>query len=120
MRKVEKNILSFINSINAGKKYFSERDFLEKSKNGDFDFYLWQHLIFSKNGNNLMFSFRGYQTNTTKNRLNVLIGNYLKACFCVNNYQLYYCYNGVKTPVDNTKSYKINLDTKELSIINNY
>ena len=99
MRTIEKQIIDFIknkefeNSFDSIKsKELSIRDTVITT-NTQKRFYLWNSCIFViDNENNVRFSFCGYQTNTTKNRINALLKEFVSCNVCVyqKNGELFY------------------------------
>ena len=75
MRAIEKKIISYLrDSANCGKsKSLSLRDSVKLEKN-KLCVFLWGQVIFTLEENNIIkFSFQGWQTNTTKSRINALL-----------------------------------------------
>ena len=74
MREIEKTIVREI-EFNAGywKKSFSCRDSVECKGYNTFNYYLWENNIFSKDSTGIEFSFCGWSSQTTKNRLNAFL-----------------------------------------------
>ena len=117
MRNIEKQILNYLrnsdflsNSVTLGKsKALSLRDTvtLEKTQKR---VYLWGHCIFTLDKeNNIKFSFQGWQTSTTKRRINTLLLAFssCSARIYQKNYQLIFSsYAGV-FPIDSDKIYTI-------------
>ena len=107
MRTIEKNIINHL-SAGAGSHSLSMRDLVEVSESGNIKrVYLWNHNIFSIEYGRVIFSLCGWNTTTTKSRLNALLGHYCNAGITQKNYELFYCHNGVKTPIDSNKRYAI-------------
>ncbi len=117
MRTIEKQIINYLknsdflsDSANCGKsKDLSIRDSVTLEKNTK-RVYLWGHCIFTLDKeNNIRFSFQGWQTSTTKGRINALL---LAFCSCSagiyqKNHQLVFsCSEGV-FPIDSDKIYTI-------------
>lgn len=74
MREIEKLMVREI-EFNSGnwKKSFSCRDSVECKGYNTFDYYLWENKIFSKDSTGIEFSFCGWSSQTTKNRLNAFL-----------------------------------------------
>lgn len=77
MREIEKTMIREIFS-NAGqwKKSFSCRDSVECKGYNTFNYYLWENNIFSKDSTGIEFSFCGWSSQTTKNRLNAFLSSF--------------------------------------------
>ena len=117
MRTIEKQIISYLknsdflnDSANCGKsKDLSLRDSvtLEKTQKR---VYLHGNCIFTLDKeNNVRFSFQGWRTNTTKNRINALISAF-SSCSAViyqKNYQLLFSCSAGVFPIDSDKIYTI-------------
>ena len=117
MRTIEKQIVNYLrnsdflsNSENCGKsKDLSLRDSvtLEKTQKR---VYLHGNCIFTLDKeNNVRFSFQGWRTNTTKNRINALLSAF-SSCSAViyqKNYHLVFSSSVGKFPIDSDKIYTI-------------
>ena len=92
----------------AQKKVLSPRDsvVLEKKQKR---VYLWGHCIFTVDReNNIKFSFQGWQTNTTKSRINALLS--LFSCpsgIYQKNHRLIFSSSAGEFPIDSDKIYTI-------------
>ena len=117
MRKIEKQIVEFLrdsdflsDSANCGKsKDLSLRDSvtLEKTQKR---VYLWGHCIFTLDKeNSIRFSFQGWQTSTTKGRIDALLSAFssCSAGIYQKNYQLFFASSEGVFPIDSDKIYKI-------------
>ena len=111
MRNIENQIVNYLgDSANCGKsKVLSPRDSvtLEKTQKR---VYLWGHCIFTLDkGNNIRFSFQGWQTSTTKGRINALLSAFssCSARIYQKNYQLVFSSSAGVFPIDSDKIYTI-------------
>ena len=117
MRNIEKQIVNYLrdsdflgDSTSGGKsKVLSPRDSvtLEKTQKR---VYLWGHCIFTLDkGNNIRFSFQGWQTSTTKGRINALLSAFssCSARVCQKNHQLAFSSSAGVFPIDSDKIYTI-------------
>ena len=78
MRKIEEKITDALNGDN-GVKNLSCRDCVEVN-GGTKKYYLWNSLLFWNDAENVYyFSARGYNSLTTKSRLNAVLWSFLKA-----------------------------------------
>jgi hypothetical protein len=109
MRTIEKNILSTLSSSRAGVYNLSMRDRVEINDD-EKRVYLWNHLIYSinKKDNTVMFSLCGWNSTTTKSRLNALLGYHFGAGITQKNYNLSFVVNGKKTAIDSNSIYCLN------------
>lgn len=109
MRTIEKNILSTLSSGRAGVYQLSMRDRVEICDT-EKRVYLWNHLIYSinKKDNTVMFSLCGWNSNTTKSRLNALLSYHFGAGITQKNYNLFFVINGKKTAIDSDSIYCLN------------
>ena len=117
MRAIEKRIIDYVrnsdfldSSAYCGKsKDLSTRDSVTLEKNTK-RVYLHGNCIFTLDKeNNVRFSFQGWQTNTTKGRINALL---LAFCSCSagiyqKNYQLIFSCSAGEFPIDSDKIYTI-------------
>ena len=117
MRTIEKQIISYLrnsdflsDSANCGKsKDLSLRDSVTLEKNTK-RVYLWGHCIFTLDKeNNIKFSFQGWQTSTTKGRINALLLAFssCSAGIYQKNYQLVFSSSAGEFPIDSDKIYTI-------------
>lgn len=104
MRVIEKKIIEAMQTKESIK--LSCRDEVISFSNGKRNYYLWNSHIFTVTKENaVMFSFAGYNTNTTKSRINALLSHYTTAKIMQKNYELFFCFEGEKTPIDTRKHY---------------
>ena len=76
MRTIEEKIIATLRSGNGSKK-LSCRDSVKVEENR-VDYYLWDNLLFWNNSDNIYFFFGcGWNMLTTKNRLNVILYNFM-------------------------------------------
>lgn len=107
MRTIEDKIIETLNGCNGeGVKKLSCRDCVEVDGNTK-NYYLWDSLLFWNDAeNNYCFSARGYNSKTTKNRLNALLCNFFNASITQKNWDWFLNWNGKKYPVDPSSVYK--------------
>ena len=101
MRTIEDKIIDALNGCNGeGVKNLSCRDRVEvdgKIKK----YYLWNSLLFWNDAeNNYYFSARGWNSKTTKSRLNAILGSFFNASITQKNWGWFLNWNGKKYPVD--------------------
>ena len=117
MRAIEEQIVNYLRnsdfsggSANCGKsKGLSRRDSVTLEKNTK-RVYLWGHCIFTLDKeNNIKFSFQGWQTSTTKGRINALLLAFSScpAGICQKNHRLVFHSSMGEFPVDSDKIYAI-------------
>lgn len=117
MRNIEKRIVNYLrdsdflgDSTSCGKsKVLSPRDSVTLEKNTK-RVYLWGRCIFTLDkGNNIRFSFQGWQTSTTKGRMNALLSAFssCSARIYQKNYQLVFSSSAGVFPIDSDKIYTI-------------
>ena len=111
MRAIEKKIINYLrDSANCGKsKDLSIRDSvtLEKTQKR---VYLWGHCIFTLDKeNNVKFSFQGWQTNTTKSRINALLSAFssCSAWIYQKSHSLIFSSSAGKFPISPDKFYTV-------------
>ena len=117
MRTIENQIVNYLRNSDflsdsenhAKSKDLSIRDSvkLEKTRKR---VYLWNHCIFTLDkGNNIKFSFQGWQTNTTKGRINALVSAFssCRARIYQKNYQLVFSSSVGEFPIGSDKIYTI-------------
>lgn len=75
MRAIEEKIIGTIKAGKAGSYRLSCRDSVVITEN-DVRVYLWDNLIFCKSGDAIRLSSCGWQSVTTKSRLNALLAEY--------------------------------------------
>ena len=107
MRTIEEKIIQTLNGSN-GVKNLSCRDRVEVD-GGTKKYYLWDSLLFWNDvENNYCFSARGWNSQTTKRRLNELLWSFLDASITQKDYKWSLNWNGKKYPVDSSSVYKFN------------
>ena len=85
MRTIDEKIIATLRSGNGFKK-LSCRDSVEIKENR-IKYYLWDNLLFWNNTDGIYFSGRGWNTQTTKNRLSAILYNFLSASITQKNYK---------------------------------
>ena len=101
MRTIEEKIIQTLNGGNGeGIKNLTCRDRVEVD--GDTKkYYLWDSLLFWNDAeNNYCFSARGWNSLTTKSRLNAILRNFLDASITQKDYKWSLNWNGKKYPID--------------------
>ena len=108
MRTIEEKIIETLNGCDGVKK-LSCRDCVKVDGNTK-NYYLWNNLIFWSNDDDgiYYFSGRGWNSSTTKSRLNALLCNFLDAGITQKNWDWFLEWNGKKYPVDSSSVYKFN------------
>lgn len=116
MRTIEKQIINYLRNNDFldypkldNSKNLSMRDSVDISSN-EKCVYLWGHCIFTLDKeNNIKFSFRGWQTSTTKGRINALLSAFssCSAGIYQKNYQLVFSSSAGEFPIDSDKFYTI-------------
>ena len=101
MRTIEDKIIDALNGCNGeGVKNLSCRDRVEVD-GGTKKYYLWNSLLFWNDAENVYyFSARGWNSLTTKNRLNAILGSFFNASITQKKYKWFLNWNGKKYPVD--------------------
>ena len=101
MRTIEEKIIETLNGCNGeGVKNLSCRDCVEVDGNTK-KYYLWNSLLFWNDSENIYhFSARGYNSQTTKSRLNAILGSFFNASITQKNWCWFLDWNGKKYPVD--------------------
>ena len=101
MRTIEEKIIAALRSGNGLKK-LSCRDSVKVEENR-IEYYLWDNLLFWSNSDNIyFFSGRGWNTLTTKNRLNAILYNFLRVYITQKNYIWVLNWNNKEYPIDAT------------------
>lgn len=109
MRAIDEKIIAALRSENGLKK-LSCRDSVKVEENR-IEYYLWNNLIFWRNSDNeYYFTGRGYNSLTTKNRLNAILYNFVGACITQKNYTWVLDWNNKKYPVDAANIFYFNED----------
>lgn len=102
MRKIEEKIIQALSGWDGeGLKNLSCRDSVEVDGNTK-EYYLWNSLLFWNDSekNIYYFSGRGYGSNTTKSRLNVLLNSFFNAGIYQKNWSWFLDWNGKKYPIN--------------------
>lgn len=101
MRTMEEKIIETLNGFNGeGVKNLSCRDCVEVDGNTK-KYYLWNSLLFWNDTENIYhFSARGYNSQTTKSRLNAILGSFFDASITQKNWCWSLDWNGKKYPID--------------------
>ena len=101
MRAIDEKIIAALRSENGVKK-LSCRDSVKVEENR-IEYYLWDNLIFWRNSDNeYYFTGRGYNSLTTKNRLNAILYNFLRVYIIQKNYNWLLYWNNKEYPIDAT------------------
>ena len=100
MRTIEEKIIATLRSGNGVKK-LSCRDSV-KVEGNKIEYYLWDNLLFWNNTDGIYFSGRGWSSQTTKNRLNVILYNFLSASLMQKNYKWVLNWNNKEYLIDAT------------------
>ena len=99
MRKIEEKIIDALNGDN-GVKNLSCRDCVEVNGNTK-KYYLWNSLLFWNDSENIYyFSARGYNSLTTKSRLNAVLWSFLQAVIYQKDWKWFLLWGNKKYPVD--------------------
>lgn len=101
MKTIETKIISTLKDWNGeGIKNLSCRDCVEVDGNTK-KYCLWDSLLFwNDTENNYYFSARGWSSNTTKSRLNRILGNFFNARIYQKNWDWFLEWNGKKYSID--------------------
>lgn len=123
MRTIEEKIIQTLRGWNGeGLKNLSCRDTVEIEGNTK-KYYLWNSLLFWNDSENIYyFSGRGWSSNTTKSRLNQILGSFFNAGIYQKNWSWFLDWNGKKYPIDSenifyfweNKLYKIGATEEEV------
>ena len=101
MRTIEEKIIATLRSGNGLKK-LSCRDSVKVEENR-IEYYLWDNLLFWNNSDNIyFFSVRGWNSQTTKNRLNAILYNFLHVYIIQKNYKWVLNWNQKEYLIDAT------------------
>ena len=114
MRTIEKRIINYLRNSDFldypkldNSKNLSMRDSVDISSNKKY-VSLWGHCIFTLDKeNNVKFSFQGWQTNTTKGRVDALLSAFCSAGVYQKNYQLFFSSSVGEFPIDCCKTYTV-------------
>ena len=124
-RKIEKKIINYLRdsdflsgSANCGKsKNLSMRDSVAISSDKKY-VSLWGHCIFTVDRKgNVKFSFQGWQTNTTKSRIDALLSAFCSAGIYQKNYQLFFSSAAGEFPIEPDKIYTVKNGKPEVESI---
>ena len=100
MRTVEEKIIETLNGCNGeGLKKLSCRDRVEVN-GGTKKYYLWNSLLFWNDAENIYFSARGYNSLTTKSRLNAVLWSFCNAVIYQKNWEWFLLWRNKKYTVD--------------------
>ena len=101
MRTIEEKIIATLRSGNGLKK-LSCRDSVKVEENR-IEYYLCDNLLFWNNSDNIyFFSARGWNSQTTKNRLNAILYNFLRVYIVQKNYKWFLNWNQKEYLIDAT------------------
>ena len=100
MRTIEEKIIATLKSGNGFKK-LSCRDSVKVEENR-IEYYLWDNLLFWINSDICFFSGRGWNSQTTKNRLNTILYNFLRVYIIQKNYKWFLNWNQKEYLIDAT------------------
>ena len=101
MRTIEEKIIAALRSGNGLKK-LSCQDSVKVEEN-KIEYYLWDNLLFWSNSDSIyFFSVRGWNTLTTKNRLNAILYNFLRVYIIQKNYKWFLNWNQKEYLIDAT------------------
>ena len=101
MRDIDEKIIAALRSENGLKK-LSCRDSVKVEENR-IEYYLWDNLLFWNNSDNIyFFSARGWNSQTTKNRLNAILYNFLRVYIIQKNYKWILNWNQKEYLIDAT------------------
>ena len=103
MRAIETKIIDWVKTHESGEFRPSMRDYVKGTGKGIYYFRLWDSLIFVKTSDAVYFSFCGYSTLTTKNRINAYLCAFGSGSVCQKNYTLYW--DGLE--LDSSKIYRV-------------
>ena len=108
MRTIEEKIIETLNGCNGeGVKKLSCRDCVEVN-GGTKNYYLWNNLIFWNDAENTYyFSARGYNSLTTKSRLNAVLWSFFKAVIYQKNWEWFLLWRNKKYPVDSASVFML-------------
>ena len=108
MRKIEEKIIATLcGGSGEGVKKLSCRDCVEVDGNTK-NYYLWDSLLFwNDSENNYYFSARGYSSQTTKSRLNAILGSFFAASITQKDYKWVLSWNDKNYSINATNIYCI-------------
>ena len=106
MRKIEEKIIATLCS-GEGVKNLSRRDCVEVDGNTK-NYYLWDSLLFWNDSENIYyFSARGYSSQTTKSRLNAILGSFFGASITQKDYKWILSWNDQNYSINATNIFCI-------------
>ena len=106
MRIIEEKTIKALNGGN-GVKNLSCRDRVEADGSIK-KYYLWNNLLFWNDVENIYyFSARGYISQTTKSRLNQILGSFFGANIYQKNWEWFLDWNGKKFPIDSSSVFML-------------
>ena len=106
MRKIEEKIIATLCS-GEGVKNLSRRDCVEVDGNTK-NYYLWDSLLFWNDSENIYyFSARGYSSQTTKSRLNAILGSFFAASITQKDYKWILSWNDQNYSINATNIFCI-------------
>ena len=108
MRTIEEKIIATLcGGSGEGVKKLSCRDCVEVDGNTK-NYYLWDSLLFWNDSENIYyFSARGYSSQTTKSRLNAILGSFFAASITQKDYKWILSWNGKNYPINESNIYCI-------------
>ena len=108
MRTIEEKIIATLcGGSGEGVKKLSCRDCVEVDGNTK-NYYLWDSLLFwNDSENNYYFSARGYSSQTTKSRLNAILGSFFAASIVQKDYKWILNWNDKNYPINATNIFCI-------------
>ena len=114
MKNIEKQIVNYLRNNDFldypkldSSKNLSMRDSVDISSNKKY-VSLWGHCIFTLDKeNNIKFSFQGWQTSTTKSRIDALLSAFCSAGIYQKNHQLFFSSAAGEFPIYADKIYTI-------------
>lgn len=105
MKTIEEKIIQALRGCN-GKGKLSCRDCVEVDGDGGTrKYYLWDSLLFWNDDGICYFSGRGWNSLTTKSRLNAILNAFFNAGITQKNWCWFLGWNGKKYPVDSESVY---------------
>lgn len=107
MRAIETKIIDWVKTHESGEFRPSMRDYVKGTGNGKYFFRLWDSLIFVKTANAVFFSFCGYPTLTTKNRINAYLRAFGSGGVYQKNYTMYWTMSYENFELDSSKIYML-------------
>ena len=123
MKTIEEKIIETLRGCNGeGLKNLSCRDCVEVNGSTK-KYYLWNSLLFWNDSKNIYhFSARGYNSQTTKSRLNAILGSFFDASITQKNWCWFLDWNGKKYPIDSdsifcfkgSKLYRLDANEEEV------